>query len=588
MNFRSVTDPRNFRLHANQPSNLSDSIIGPWRRVATATLLVVICTGLILTVRRASAQTGTAPSNLFVTSLAGIISAGYVDGVGMSARFNGPIGITVDRNDNVIVADFRNARIRRVTPDGSVSTIAGSGTGFVDGTGIYARFNAPTGVTMNADGNFIIADYGNNRIRLLTPEGKATTIAGSGTYGTTDGQSFNARFARPSGVSVDGSGNIYVLDAGTSLIRKIDPTGKVTTFAGSGPGYAEGAGTKAAFNFTGGAPQPALDQSGNLVIADFINSRIRRIDPLGVVTNLAGGGPKKDGPANEASFTYPVGVARDREGNLIIADWSNSQVRKLDMKTMTVTTLAGTGEQGDSNGSANLARFYRPAGIAIDSKGIIYVSDYFGNTIRKISGIAPRPTPSPTPIATPTPKPTPTPAPTPTPTPAPGATPTPAPTPTPTPVPSGPGTPLNLIYNPSFESGDFSGWRIYTYYVGDGGAYAVTGSSNVSDGTYALQLRASGRILVDFCAQDLNLPVGNYTVSCDVTPSLGTTASLIVNFNDGKPPVSVSTKLAKRTTLTLNFTVTDETRPLTVYAQGDQRKYVRSNFIVDNFKLYKK
>ena len=138
MNFRSVIDPRNFKIRTNRPSSLSDSIIGigPWRRVATATLLVVICTGLILTVRRASAQTGTAPSNLFVTSLAGIISAGYVDGVGMSARFNGPIGITVDRNDNVIVADFRNARIRRVTPDGSVSTIAGSGTGFVDGTGI--------------------------------------------------------------------------------------------------------------------------------------------------------------------------------------------------------------------------------------------------------------------------------------------------------------------------------------------------------------------------------------------------------------------------------------------------------------------
>ena len=137
--------------------------------------------------------------------------------------------------------------------------------------------------------------------------------------------------------------------------------------------------------------------------------------------------------------------------------------------------------------------------------------------------------------------------------------------------------------------GDFSGWRIYTYYVGDGGAFTVSGGANVSEGEYALQLRASGRILVDYCAQDLTLPVGDYTLSCDVKPSIGTTAKLLVNYNDGSPALTVATSMANKwSKLTLNFSVRDNSRPITIYAQGDQRKYVRSNFFVDNFKLTKR
>jgi len=550
-------------------------------RICLATLLLLGGGGSMLAIalRPAAAQSTTPGStnNLFVTTLAGIITGGYVDGVGVSARFNGPLGIAVDKNDNVIVADFRNARIRRITPDGSVSTIAGSGTGFVDGVGIYARFNSPSGVAVNSDGNILVADYGNNRIRMLTPEGKATTVAGSGIYGTTNGARTIARFARPSGVTVDQQGNLYVLDSGTSLVRRIDPQGVVTTIAGGTVGFAEGQGNAAAFNFAGGAPQPTIDAQGNVIIPDFINSKLRMITPGGLVSTIAGGGSKKDGPALEATFTYPVGVARDLQGNLIIADWSNSQVRKYDVTTKTVTTLAGTGVQGDNNGAAHLASFYRPAGVAVDSKGNIYVSDFFGNAIRKISGYAPKPVPSPTPVTTPTPAPSP--KPTPTPTPNTGGSPAPSPV---------PANPVNLIYNPSFETGDFSGWRIYTYFVGDGGAFALRGAPNVSDGDFALQLKASGRILVDSCSQDLDLPVGDYLLSCDVTPSIGTKASLMVNYNDGTAPVAVSTSTAnQRTTLTLRFSVKETGRPLTIAAVGDQRRYVRSNFIVDNFKLYR-
>lgn len=537
-------------------------------RAVWSLLLLVVTGGLVLTIRTASAQSTTAPSNLFVTTLAGIITAGYVDGTGTSARFNGPLGITVDANDNVIVADFRNARIRRVTPDGRVSTIAGSGSGYVDGTGIFARFNSPTGVAMRGDGNIVVADYGNNRIRLLTPTGTATTIAGSGVYGSANGNGRNASFARPSGVAIDASGNLYVLDAGTSIVRQIDPKGNVRTLAGDGSGYVDVAASSPSFSFSGGAPQPAIDRDGNLIIPDFLNSVIRAVAPSGLVRTIAGGGSQRDGAALDASFFFPVGATRDHQGNLIIADWSNSLVRKYDVATKTVTTLAGTGEQGDSNGAANMSRFYRPAGVAVDSKGNIYVSDFFGNAIRKISGVAPKPVPTTTPVVTPGPTPTPTPG-------GPGTTTSPAP------------KPLNLIFNPSFETGDFSGWRIYTYYVGDGGAYAVKGSNDVSDGEYALQLRASGRILVDSCAQDLELPVGNYTISCEVVPSLGTKASLMVNFNDGTPPVAVSTSdSGKKTTLTLNFSVGKTDRPLTISAVGDQRRYVRSNFVVDNFRLF--
>lgn len=547
-------------LKKSEPGSRSRAaLFGP--ALLLTALFTILGPGLLIAIRSASAQSTTAPNNLFVTTLAGIITAGYVDGVGTSARFNGPLGIAVDKNDNIIVADFRNARIRRVSPEGQVSTIAGSGTGYVDGTGIFARFNSPTGVAINADGNIVVADYGNNRIRLLTPGGTASTIAGSGVYGSANGAARNASFARPSGVTIDGNGNLYILDAGTSIVRRIDSKGNVSTIPADGM----------AFNFAGGAPQPAIDKDGNLIVPDFFNCLIRSIDLTGVtgqsgrITTLAGGGSRKDGAALDSSFLYPVGVARDRQGNLIIADWSNSQVRKYDVATKTVTTLAGTGEQGDSNGTASQSRFYRPAGVAVDSKGNIYVSDYFGNSIRKISGLAPKPTPSPTPIVAPSPSPSP----------APGGTTTPA------------LKPLNLIFNPSFETGDFSGWRIYTYYVGDGGAYAVTGTANVSDGQYALQLRASGRILVDNCAQDLELAPGDYVMSCDVIPSLGTKASLMVNFNDGTPPVAVSTSDAgKKTTLTLNFRVSRTDRPLTISAVGDQRRYVRSNFIVDNFKLY--
>ncbi|MGA1368242.1 MAG: hypothetical protein ACO394_06955 [Blastocatellia bacterium] len=528
-----------------------------------------------------SASLTTASSDYVVTTHAGIRVAGYADGTGVSARFHGPLGIAIDPEDHLIVADYRNVRIRRIDPNGKVTTLAGAGRGYTNGKGIFARFNNPSGVAVTREGLILVADYGNHRIRSVTLAGETSTIAGSGAFGSQNGPARSASFANPSGITLDAAGNIYVLDAATSLVRRIDPEGTVTTLAGRSVGYVDGTGPDAAFHFAGGAPQPALDRLGNLIVPDFVNNRIRRVSPAGIVTTLAGGGSSLDGPALEASLLSPFGVAHDLEGNILIADWNNSRIRKLDLTTMTLTTIAGTGIPGSLDGPGSTATFLRPAGIAVDSRGNIYVSDFGANNIRKISRGASAPTPTPTPRPSPTPTPTPTPRPTPTPTPAPG--------PTPTPTPGSSLTPVQALINPGFETGDLSGWRLLTYYVGDGGAFIYTGRPGVTEGGYAAQFRASGRILVDSCAQDLRLPVGNYRVVCDILPSLGTTVSLMVDFNDGSTPLrNASVLSAIPSTLALDFSVQDPNRPLTVMARGDQRRYIRSNFIVDNFRLYRR
>jgi len=532
-----------------------------------------------------SASLTTASSEYVVTTHAGIQVAGYADGTGVSARFYGPLGIAIDPEDHLIVADYRNVRIRRIAPDGKVTTLAGAGRGQTDGTGVFARFNNPSGVAVTRGGMILVADYGNHRIRSVTLAGETRTIAGSGAFGSQNGPARSASFANPSGITLDAAGNIYVLDAGTSLVRRIDPVGNVSTLAGRSVGYVDGAGPDAAFQFAGGAPQPALDRLGNLIIPDFVNNRIRRVSPTGVVTTLAGGGSTLDGPALNASLASPSGVARDLDGNLLIADWNNSRIRKLDLTTMTLSTIAGTGTPGSLDGPGSTATFLRPAGIAVDSRGNIYVSDFGANNIRKIS----RGTSTPVPTPTPTPRPSPTPTPTPPPTPRPTPGPSPTPTPTPAPPPGNSLTLLQALANPGFETGDLSGWRILTYYVGDGGAFPYTGGAGVTEGSYAAQFRASGRILVDSCAQDLRLPVGNYRVVCDVLPSLGTTVSLQVDFNDGSTPVrSLSVLSAIPSTLELDFSVRDPNRPLTLMARGDQRRYIRSNFIVDNFRIFRR
>ncbi|MGA2016658.1 MAG: immunoglobulin domain-containing protein, partial [Opitutaceae bacterium] len=326
-----------------------------------------------------------------VTTLAGDATvAGKNDGTGMGARFDNPYGIAVDGSDNVYVADTYNCTIRKITSAGVVTTLAGTAgaIGAKDGTGSAAQFNYPTGVAVDGEGNVYVADIDNDTIRKVTPSGVVTTLAGAvGLTGFADGTGAAAEFNAPIDVAVDGGGNVYVADVDNYTVRKITPSGVVTTLAGSpGQGYADGTGSAAQFYY----PEDlAIDGNGNLYVVDSDNSTIRKVTPAGVVTTIAGtpgdfGSADGTGPA--AQFYYPYAAALDGNGNLFVTDQGNETIRKLVLSTGAVTTVAGSpGVEGSANGTGSAASFYYPAGIAIDSSGNIFVSEQRNNDIRKIT-----------------------------------------------------------------------------------------------------------------------------------------------------------------------------------------------------------
>ena len=265
-----------------------------------------------------------------------------------------------------------------------VTTLAGSGTyGFTDGTGSAARFYVPFGVAVDSAGTVYVADANNNRIRKITPAGVVTTLAGSGAVGFADGTGTAAQFATPLGVAVDSAGTVYV--AGESnRIRKITPAGVVTTLAGSGTrGFADGTGDAAQFFYPHGV---AVDPSGTVYVADTSNHRIRKITPAGVVTTLAGSGTAGfvNGTGTAAQFKYPYGVAVDSSGTVYVADAGNHRIRKITPAGV-VTTLAGSGTAGFADKAGSAAQFDSPHGVAVDSSGTAYIGDYGNHRIRKIT-----------------------------------------------------------------------------------------------------------------------------------------------------------------------------------------------------------
>ena len=319
-----------------------------------------------------------------VTTLAGSGTPSFTDGTGLAASFQEPAGVTVDSAGNVYVADSGNNKIRKITSTGVVTTLAGSGSqGSADGTGKAASFNTPIGVAVDSSGNVYVADMGNHKIRKITPAGVVTTLAGSGSEGSADGTGLAARFNAPNLLAIDSSGNVYVAEGGNNKIRKITSTGVVTTLAGSGSqGSANGTGLAASFNTPIGV---AVDSSGNVYVADMGNHKIRKITLAGVVTTFAGSG--SEGSANgtglAASFNTPLGIAVDSIGNLYVADSGNNKIRKI-TSTGVVTTLAGSGLKSSVDGSATTASFSNPSGVAVDSGGNVYISDRDTHKIRKI------------------------------------------------------------------------------------------------------------------------------------------------------------------------------------------------------------
>lgn len=304
----------------------------------------------------------------------------------LPALFSSPSDVAIDAGGNLYVADYGNNMIRKITPDGIVSALAGNGSnGFQNGTGTQATFNGPAGVTVDAAGNVYVADFHNNLIRKVTPAGVVSTLAGTVTNPADSTAATQVSvFSGPTGVAVDASGNVYVADSGDNQIKKVTPDGTVTTLAGNAnPGSADGTGTAASFyNPTG----VALDAAGNLYVADFLNNLVRKVAPGGIVTTIAGNTQigSADGSGTAASFYFPNSLAVDVSGNVFVTDDFNNLIREIS-PTGQVTTIAGSGSVGSLNGIGITASFNDPDGIAVDASGNLYIADANNNLIRKIT-----------------------------------------------------------------------------------------------------------------------------------------------------------------------------------------------------------
>jgi sugar lactone lactonase YvrE len=313
--------------------------------------------------------------------------AGSVDGAASDARFNHPSGAAVDSAANIYVADTNNYTIRKITPGGVVSTLAGlpGSQGSDDGTGSAARFFDPYGITVAPDNNIYVADLDNHTIRKVTPAGVVTTLAGQAlSIGSADGTGSAARFYSPSSVAADNGSNIYVADGNNCTIRKITPAGVVTTLAGSAGscGNADGNGSAARFDHPRGV---AVDAAGNVYVADTSNHTIRKISPTGDVTTFAGltgSIGSADGTGSAARFNQPWGLTSDGAGTLYVADTYNSTIRKVTPAGV-VTTLAGlAGSKGSADGAGSAARFEYVIGVSVDTSGHLFVPDEGNDTIR--------------------------------------------------------------------------------------------------------------------------------------------------------------------------------------------------------------
>ena len=327
---------------------------------------------------------------LVVTTLAGTGNQGSDDGPGNAASFYSPEGIVIDANNNLYITDYANNKIRQITPDGVVSTFAGTGvSGTSNGPKTNAEFATPVGIALDKNGNFYISEgSGRNDIREISSSGIVSTIAGSpmGSAGYSDGTGSSALFSNPLGMAIGIDGNIYVVDNLNNVIRKVTPQGVVTTFAGSGtPGFNDGVGTAASFKSPGAI---TVDADGNFYISDQFGSRIRKMTASGEVTTVAGSGTVgfADGQGSEASFAGAAGIVKDQSGNLFIADSENGLIRMVTSSGY-VGTLAGT--QGmstySSNGTGASSVISNPFGIAEATDGTLYVVANGSSQILKIT-----------------------------------------------------------------------------------------------------------------------------------------------------------------------------------------------------------
>ncbi len=318
-------------------------------------------------------------------------------GKAINAQLRNPFGLTVDSKGNIYIADAGNNVIRKIDTSGVISTVAGKGYFFSGykgdgGAATSAQLNSPSEVTFDSKGNMYIADTYHNVIRKVNTSGIISTVAGNGTQGYTGdgGAATSAELHYPYGVAVDAKGNLYIADRDNHVIRKVNTSGIISTFAGKGTEGFSGDGSAAASAELGLPFGIALDTSGNLYIADYRENNIRKVDTKGIISSVAGNGSYgvsgDGGPATNAFINGPEGIVVDAKGNFYIAEYLNNVIRFVNTSGI-ISTIAGNGTKGytGDGGLPTNAQIANPEGIAVDSKGNIYFSDSYNHLVRKMT-----------------------------------------------------------------------------------------------------------------------------------------------------------------------------------------------------------
>jgi len=341
---------------------------------------------------------GFAQSGIIMT-LAGDGARGFGGdgGPAILAQLSATSGVAVDSTGSIFIADLDNNRVRKVTATGVISTVAGNGSFGFSGDGGPAKaasLNFPVGIAVDTAGNLYIADAANHRIRKVTPDGIINTVAGTGTAGfSVDGGSATAaQLDSPLGVAVDSAGNIYIADFFNHRVRRVSTAGVISTVAGNGAEGFSGDGGPATAAQLGNPTGVAVDSAGSVYVVSLSHHRIRKVSAAGVISTVAGNGTPgfsgDGGPATAAQVDSPIGVAVDSVGNLYIPDLRNHRIRRVTPAGV-ISTVAGTGTAGFSGdgGPATLAGLNSPIAVAVDSSGSLYIADRGNFSIRKVTAV---------------------------------------------------------------------------------------------------------------------------------------------------------------------------------------------------------